>query len=181
MEHLQKPLILLILAGIAAAVPAYFAVTRFAFAPVTAASVVPAALAAAPNLCFTAGSVTYRVSSGTGSADYRVKIDASHPDLRIQFVDGVESADFALVDDVGGHDTNACASSRLTKTVQVVDDASLADITMSLSTDAADADAKLFVHSERFSPRDAAALFAAMQRYQRGRQLAEISDFSAMH
>jgi hypothetical protein len=166
MELSRKTLAALVLAGIAAAVPTYVVLTRLAVAPVASA-----AIAAAPARCFTADAVTYQLSSRIGPADYRVKIDASaqsssRADLRIQLVDEVDSADFALVDDAGARDT--CASSGVTRTVRVVDDPGPADLTLSLSADAADADVKLFVHSSRFSSSDAAALFAAMRRHQRG-------------
>jgi hypothetical protein len=148
MERLRKTLILLLVAGIPAAAPPFFA--------------------AGPNLCFTAGSVTYQVVPGASSPDYRVGIAdrAAQPDLRIQLVDGVETADFALVDDFGSVDGSACMSAGLVKTVQLVGEGSAADVTMSLSHEEADADLKLFVHSARFGHGDAAALFAAMRHYQ---------------
>jgi hypothetical protein len=95
MDHLQKFLILLLVAGIPAAAPPF--------------SASPA------DLCLTAGSLTYRVSSGTAAADVRVRIEprAAHPDLRIRLVDGIESADFAVVDDVGTAGGRACASAGL--------------------------------------------------------------------
>jgi hypothetical protein len=118
---------------------------------------------------------------GTPSPDYRVKIDTfdpgsnpgSGPYLRIQLVDNVESADFALVDDFSGTDASTCASGGLIKTVQVVGETGPADVTLSLSGEPADADLKLFVHSARFGQRDAAALFAAMRLHQAGQKLAQ--------
>ena len=153
MERIRKTLILLLVAGIPAAAPPIFD--------------------AAPNLCFTAGSVTYQVAPGASSPDYRVRIAdrSAEPDLRISLVDDVESADFALVDDFGGGGS-ACTSVGLVKTVQVVGEGRTADVTMSLSHEAAGADLKLFVHSVRFGHRDAAALFAAMRHYQHRNQLA---------
>ena len=126
----------------------------------------------ASNLCFTAGAITYGVSPAAAVADYRVKIDASHPDLRIQLVDGVESADFAWVDGVGGFD--ACESAGHLKTVRVVGEGSAADISMSLSREPAAGGLKLFVHSARFAHRDVAALIAAMRHHQNGPKLAEV-------
>jgi hypothetical protein len=148
MDHLQKFLILLLVAGIPAAAPPF--------------SASPA------DLCLTAGSLTYRVSSGAAAADVRVRIEprAAHPDLRIRLVDGIESADFAVVDDVGTAGGSACASAGLVKTVRVISDAGPADITLSLSRDDADADLRLFVHSMRFGHADAAALFAAMRHFE---------------
>ncbi len=102
----------------------------------------------------------------------RIADRSAEPDLRIALVDDVETADFALVDDFGSVDGSACTSVGLVKTVQVVGEGSTADVTMSLSHEAADADLKLFVHSARFGHRDAAALFAAMRHYQHRDQLA---------
>jgi hypothetical protein len=172
MKRLYKASILLMVIALpAAALPFVF----------TAAPVTVAPAPAASNLCFTTGAVTYRVSLGTPAPDYRVKIGAFDPDsnpgsgphLRIQPVDNVESADFALVDDLGGVDGNTCASGSLTKTVQVVGETGTADLTLSLSDEPADADLKLFVHSARFGHRDAAALFAAMRLHQAGQKLAQ--------
>jgi len=146
MDQLQKILILLMVAGIPAAA-----------SPFSASS---------PDLCLAVGSLTYRVSPGAAAADVRVRIAprAAQPDLRIALVDGIESADFALVDDVGTAGQSACASAGPVKTVRVVSDAGPADITLSLSRDDPDADLRLFVHSVRFGHRQAAALFAAMRR-----------------
>jgi len=145
MERLHKTLILLFVAGIPAAAPPFFA--------------------SPPGLCFTAGSTTYQLAPTAASPDLRVRIDngAAQPDLRIRIVDTVETADFALVDDVGSAD--ACRSDGLRKTVKVVGHGA-ADVTIALSREAADADLTLFVHSARVGHRDAAALFAAMRQDQ---------------
>ena len=148
MERLRNTLILLLVAGIPAAAPPFFA--------------------SAPKLCFTAGSVTYQMASAR--PDIRVRIDAAHPDLRIQLVDDVTSADFALVDDVAA--TGACDSAGLLKTVQLVGDSDPADVVMSLSP--SDGDLKLYVHSARFGHREAAALFGAMRHQQDRATLAQV-------
>jgi hypothetical protein len=162
MDHLQRILILLMVAGIPAAAP-----------PFSASS---------PDLCLAAGSLTYQVSPSASAVDFRVRIEprAVHPDLRpdlrIQLVDSVESADFAVVDDVGAARGSACSSTGLIKTVRVVADAGPADITISLSRDDADADLRLFVHSVRFGHRDVAALFAAMRHYENADKLPASAD-----
>jgi hypothetical protein len=174
MEHWRKTLTLgalaaLLFAGTVAAVLPFLAAT-----PPTAA---PLAIVAVDR-CFTAGSVTYRVSTGASAPDYRVRIDGgaadpdSAPDLRIQLVDSVESADFALVDGFSG-DAGTCASAGHIKTVQVVGETSPADVTLRLSGEPTETDLKLFVHSERFGDRDAAALFAAMRHDQARQKLAQ--------
>ncbi|HEY4856472.1 MAG TPA: hypothetical protein VIH98_07315 [Xanthobacteraceae bacterium] len=145
MDHLQKFLILLLVAGIPAAAPPF--------------------TASAPRLCFTAGAMTYQVAPGLSAADLRVKIVAplANPDLRIQLITDVQSADFAVVDDFGTGDENACASAGAIKRVRVVADAQPSDITIAISSEPSAGDLKLYVHSARFGHRDAAALFAAVK------------------
>jgi hypothetical protein len=145
MERFRKSLILLFVAAIPAAAPPFFA--------------------AAPELCFTAGSVTYELSPGTLVPDYRVRIDnsAALPDVRISLVDGAELADFSLVDGIAGANSNTCPAGGVLKTVRVVPADQPADVTISLSRDAGPADFKLFVYSARVTHQDAAALFALMQ------------------
>jgi hypothetical protein len=155
MERLTKTLILLLVAGTPAAAPPFFA--------------------KAPDLCFTDGATTYRISPQGAAPDYRVRIAASAADptaqalhsqiVSIALVDAVDDADFALVDDVTV-DASACRSAGDVKTVGVVGKDSPADVAVDLLRDSTDADLKLFVHSARVGHRDAAALFAAMWHYQ---------------
>jgi hypothetical protein len=130
-------------------------------------------LKSSPDLCFTAGSVTYRLSSDARSPDYRVAIDndAAHPDLRVRLVDRVETADFALTDDAGAMTGSACKAAGTIKTIQVVAAGSPSDLTIAVSrqSQAADADLALYVHSARVSHYDAAALFALVRQPAGGR------------
>jgi hypothetical protein len=135
---------------------------------------IPAAappFSAAPGLCFTAGSITYRLSAGAAAPDYRVRIDngAAKPDVRVGLVDDAEVADFALVDDGANANADACAGAGVLRTVQVVAAGQPADLTISLSRDADQADFTLYVHSARLSHADAAALFALMRRIENSR------------
>jgi hypothetical protein len=150
MEKVRKTLILLLVAGIPAAAP-FFAST--------------------PELCFTAGSVTYRLVPGASAADYTVAIDnrAPHPDLRIGLTDQAATADFALTDDAGSLAGDACKSAGRIRTVRIAPPDQPADITVSVSRDAADADFTLYVHSARVNHFDAAALFALMRHAGRDR------------
>jgi hypothetical protein len=143
MDRLHKTLILLLVAGIPAAAPPFFATP--------------------PALCFTAGSVTYQVSANAVSADYRVKIDnaAPAPQLRIGLVDAVETADFALVDDNSAFDRNGCDTAGRLKTITLVADGPT-DLTIALTRAASAADLRLFVHSARLGHREAAALLAVL-------------------
>jgi hypothetical protein len=182
MEHGRKTLTLIGLAALLVAGLTAAALT-LVFTPAPPA-VIPPAVAAVADRCFTAGAVTYRVSTGMSTPDYRVRIERgaadpdsgsdpdTAPDLRIQLVDSVESADFALVDGFGG-DHGACASASHIRTVQIVGETSAADITLRLAGQPTEADLKLFVRSERFGDRDAAALFAAMLHDQARQKLAQ--------
>jgi hypothetical protein len=161
MSRIVSALILLV--GVGVPVGLYFAT-----APVSTQPVTPVAAA---KLCFTAGAVTYQVAPAA-AADFHVKIDDVRPDLRIALVDGVETADFALVDGVGSFDT--CEPTGRLKTVGIVGEASAADVTMSLSREPSDADFKLFVHSAHLRPSDVAALVAVIRLQQRNRQIAEV-------
>jgi hypothetical protein len=148
MEKLRKSLILLLVAGIPAAAPPFFA--------------------ASPDLCFTDGTITYRLSANGSAADYTVAIDqnAEHPDLRIGLVDAAAVADFALTDDASAPTGNACRTAGILKSVRIVGAGEPADVVIRISSDAANADATLYVHSARVNHFDAAALFALMRQAQ---------------
>jgi len=160
MVRVAGALIVLLVAGFPAAVPTP--------APIVAVT---------PPVCFTTGAITYQLAPTTVSADYRVKIAPSAAGLRIELVDEVDTADFALVDDGAAETTptdDACDGGGAVKTVQAVDESAPADVTVSFANAGTDADTtdgrarplKLFVHSTRLRPRDAAALVAAMRHDQ---------------
>jgi hypothetical protein len=148
MERFIKVIILLMIATVPAAAPRDFA--------------------ASPTLCFNAGATTFALSPTASTPDYRVKfipVEAK-PDLRIQLIDDVAGADFALVDDFAPMPGNPCRSAGPHTTIRIVGEAAPADVSISLSR--READYKIFVHSARFGHRDAAALFAAVLHYQDG-------------
>ena len=155
MDRVRNIVILLLVAAIPAAAPPFFA-------------------SAAPELCFTSGTVTYRLSAGGAPADYRVRIDnsATHPDLRVGLVDNAETADFALADDAATLAGNACHTAGVLKTVTIVPAEQPAEMTISLTRAPQPTDFTLFVHSARVSHQEAAALFALMRHAEAARQLA---------
>ena len=135
----------------------------------------PGTLPSSDSLCFASGSTTYRIAADAPAPDYRVRFDrdASQPDLRMQLVDRVETADFVLVDDFGGSQHAACAPASPVQTIKIDLTTPLPDVTVHLSADPGAADFKLYVHSVRFSHQDAAALLAAMWKAgQRGNSAA---------
>jgi hypothetical protein len=144
MDLARKLVVLLVAVGPPAVAHTYFA----------------APFAAPPSPCFSSGTMAYRVSSTAPAPDYRVRVDnnVKRADLRIHLVDRADTADFMLIDD--GLSGNACGPP--VKTISLAGEARPADMVVSLAPDAASADYKLFVRSARFSPHDAAALFAVM-------------------
>jgi hypothetical protein len=146
MDKLHKTLVLLLVAGIPAAAPAFLATT--------------------PDLCFAAGSVTYRLSQTAATPDIRIAFDNNvpHPDLRVGLVDDVDTADFALTDDTGMLAGSACKSAGLVRLVRLVEPGTPADLTLSMVRGAGGTDVTLYVHSARVSHFAAAALFAAIHR-----------------
>lgn len=154
MDRVRNIVILLLVAAIPAAAPPFFAST--------------------PELCFTAGTTTYRLSPNATAADYRVRIDneAAHPDLRVGLVDNAETADFALADDAATLAGNACRSAGALRSVAVAAPDQPADLTIRLTPSPAGADFTLFVHSARVSHQGAAALFALMRHAETTRQFA---------
>jgi hypothetical protein len=143
----RKPLLLILVAGVAMAQGQRFAPS--------------------PDLCFASGTVTYRLSTTARASDYRVAVnnDAARPDLRVRLVDRVEAADFALTDDAGARIGSGCQAGGSVRTVRVVPPGAPSDITIAISSEpTVAADVSLYVYSARVSHFDAAALFALVRR-----------------
>jgi hypothetical protein len=114
--------------------------------------------------CFTAGAAAYRVSGHAEPADYTVRVDhaAGVPaDLRMQFVDDPNDADFVLIDDAPGGDANTCPAAADIKQIRIADDATRPDVSVSID-DGRTPDYRVYVHSTQYSRADAAALLAVM-------------------
>jgi hypothetical protein len=146
MDRIRQSLVLLLVAGIPAAMP-----------------LIPAT---SQDLCVTAGPVTYRLSPSAESPDVRVRIDhaAVRPDLRLRLVDRAEIADLALVDDADRPAGHTCKVMGEIRTARIVTGPS--DVTVSISREPHDADFALYLQSARISQEDAAALFALMRHVQ---------------
>ena len=116
---------------------------------------------AAAKPCFIAGNAGYLLS-GSGSAAYIVRIDnaAAHPDLRLQLVDDPAAADFVLVDDSDASPT--CGNVSTVESIRVDAAAAKPDLTIALSREAADY--KIYLHSDRYTQEDAAALAAVIRQ-----------------
>ena len=122
----------------------------------------------AADACFSSGSTTFRMSSAAPSPDYTVRFAdvQTRADLRIHLMDSPDQADFVLVDDVGGYAPSACNGPAPVKTIRIDAEADSPDVTVSLTSDLAAADYRIYVHSARFSHQDAAALLAVMTKVQ---------------
>jgi hypothetical protein len=121
--------------------------------------------------CFNSGAASYRIESRAQAPDYRVRIASNAPsaDLRMQLVDSPEIADFVLVDDFSAGDPAPCRSAGPVRTVTLDGEVS-PDITVNLSAENDSADYRIYVHSVRYSQRDAAALLAAMWKADQRRE-----------
>ena len=121
---------------------------------------------AAAKPCFVAGNAGYLLSANAGTA-HVVRIDnaAAHPDLRMQLVDDPAAADFVLVDDSDA--SLACEGVSVVESIRIDAAAAKPDLTIALSRDPADY--KIYLHSDRYTEQDAAAL-AAVIRQKAGRR-----------
>ena len=77
--------------------------------------------------------------------------------VRVQIAETAEGADFAVVDDAGNSEGGACAANAATRFVAISASPPPAAPVIYLSPDGP-ADYRIFVHSKRFTARDAAAL-----------------------
>jgi hypothetical protein len=122
--------------------------------------------------CFASGTASYQIAAAAGAPDFRVRIGGEYPDLRMRLVDRPEIADFVLVDDVSAAQSDACRAGTAIQTVKLDAETPSPDVTVRLSADPGEADYTLYVRSMRFSPQDAAALFAASWQDERRRLVA---------
>jgi hypothetical protein len=127
------------------------------------------ALFGAPGgVCFSSETTTYRVVTDAPQPDYSVRIAGANEaaDLRVQVIDQAELADFVLVDDPDDAEATNCANApHGIKTLAVSPTAPAPDLTISMASPSAQADTakyRIFVRSEKFTPAQAAALFAVL-------------------
>lgn len=128
--------------------------------------------AESPQPCFVAGAHAYRISSNEdANVTVRVSKTAAHANLRLQLVNDPATADFVMVDD--GDRSTACHTIGAIKSIRLDTNAAKEkkpDLTVSLSRAAAPY--KIYVRSARYTPQDAAALFAVMRHDARTLELA---------
>jgi hypothetical protein len=109
--------------------------------------------------CVAVGENTLQIAAAPWHADLHVSFtnDPAAATVRVKLTDSAESADFAVVDDVDGSEDSACAMSPATRFVAVTAKPFGSAPVIYLSQGGR-ADYRIFVHSKRFTAREAAAL-----------------------
>jgi hypothetical protein len=109
--------------------------------------------------CIAIGDMSVQITSIPWQAQLHVSFtdDPSTATVRVQIADSAETADFTMVDDVDSPEAGACEVNAGTRLVAISADPHASAPVIYLSPDGP-ADYRIFVHSKRFTLRDAAAL-----------------------
>lgn len=109
--------------------------------------------------CIITGNASVQIATAPWQAQSQVSFtnNPAEATVRVQIVEGPESADFAVVDDIDSTETEACAVNAATHFVGIAATATALQPIIYLSHDA-NADFRVFVQSKSFTARDAAAL-----------------------
>ena len=109
--------------------------------------------------CIAIGGASVQITSLAWQAQLQVSFtsDPSTATVRVQLSESPGAADFAVVDDVDSAEDGACAANAATRFVAISASPPLSAPVIYLSPDGP-ADYRIFVHSKRFTARDAAAL-----------------------
>src|SRR3954452_23909928 len=133
------------------------------------ASVVPLAVAAVfargefssgPRPCIEVAGTSVQIAALSWQAQRHVSFtsDPARATVRVQLSDSAEAADFTVIDDIDSAEDSACAANPTTRFVGVTSSSSsISEPVIYLSANGP-ADYRIYVHSKRFSARDAAAL-----------------------
>jgi hypothetical protein len=132
------------------------------------ASVVPLIVAAVfargglvpgPRPCIAIGETSVQLAELPWQARLHVGFtsDPILATVRVQIVDSAEAADFAVVDDIDSSDAGGCQTTAATQLVAISTSPAGGTPMIYLSTDGP-ADYRIFVRSNTFTARDAAAL-----------------------
>jgi len=110
--------------------------------------------------CIALGSGTVEIATAPWHADLHVSFtdDPKLATVRVAISDSAEGADFAVVDDVSGTDDSACEATRTTQFIAISKRPATAAPVIFLTHGDGAADYRIFVRSNRFSTREAAAL-----------------------
>ncbi len=137
-----------------------FKILASTFPLVLAAVFARGGLAPATQPCVAIGETTVRIAAGPWQAQSQVSFtdDPRLATVRVQIVDSAEAADFAVVDDVqDSSDGDACRNNAATRLIGI-SAAPAADAAVIYLSQDGNADYRIFVTSNSFTPRDAAAL-----------------------
>jgi hypothetical protein len=113
-----------------------------------------------PRPCIAIGAGTVEIASAPWHADLDVSFtdDPRLATVRVAISDNAETADFAVIDDVDTSESDACATTPATQFIAISARTTGAAPVIYLTHEDGVADYRIFVHSRRFSNREAAAL-----------------------
>jgi len=113
-----------------------------------------------PRPCIAIDGGTVEIASVPWHADLHVSFtdDPRLATVRVAISDNAATADFAVIDDVDTSENDACAATPATQFVAISGQPTGAAPVIYLTHEDAAADYRIFVHSRRFSNREAAAL-----------------------
>jgi hypothetical protein len=118
------------------------------------------------NPCLPIGADSLQIAAVPWHADLHVSFteNPSLATVRVAISGNAETADFAVVDDVDGLDDLACKETAATRFVAISARPFSSAPIIYLSHDEGASDYRIFVHSKRFTERDAAALVVGAHR-----------------
>ena len=113
-----------------------------------------------PLPCIALGTETVQIASAPWHADLHVSFtdDPTLATVRVATTDNADAADFAVVDDIDAMEDSACEMTAATQLVAISSRRSASAPVIYLTHDEGSANYRIFVHSKRFSSREAAAL-----------------------
>jgi hypothetical protein len=122
-----------------------------------------------PHPCIAIGAESLEIGSAPWHADLHVAFtdDPKLATVRVAISDNAEAADFAVVDDVSAPDEGACEATPATQFIAISPRASRAAPVIYLSHEDGAADYRIFVRSQRFTVREAAALIVGARGQRR--------------
>lgn len=115
--------------------------------------------AAGTQPCIVIGDTAVEIASAPWQAQRRVSFtdNPASATVRVQIVDDPAAADFVVMDDIATAEASGCPLSPATRLIGIADTASEAEPVIFLSREG-NPDYRVFVRSQAFTVRDAAAL-----------------------
>jgi hypothetical protein len=126
---------------------------------VVAAILARVELAPGPQPCIAVGDQSVQIASMPWVADLHIAFtdDPANATVRVQVADSPNNADFAVVDDIGSTEDNACDANAATQLIAISGRATTGAPVIYLSPNGP-ADYRIYVRSKTFTAREAAAL-----------------------